>query len=280
MRVVAVAVLVSTLLGGCVPVIEGEDAENGIQPLMGYANPEDLAVVIGTGWLVVSEYSHHGEKPGGLSFHRVSDKKKEVADLPGSLDRETWGEPACSTFPPRVESFHPHGIDIVKRNGALQLLVVNHRGTKKHTEQERIDFFEIHLPGKSQEIPKLTWRGCVKMPEHTRPNDVAAMPDGRGFVVSNMGASWFLARSALGLNTGEIWAWSVDRWNCRAVQGWCKVAGSEAPAPNGVAVSPDGRHLFFSAYTERQVIRIGGDGSERKKSTALAITPDNLTWSG
>ncbi len=280
----AAALLAGALLltSACVPVRDDAEPAAGITPITGFGNPEDLALVVGSDWLVVSEFRHKNQDvPGRLVFYRVSDGKRSEASLSLTIDGEVWGDEACSKQPQDPNGFRPHGIDIVERDGVLRLLVVNHHFELEDARaQERIDLFEV-FPSKDE--PTLGWRGCVPLPENTRPNDVAALPDGEGFVVTNMGSSfWFVLRAALGLDTGEVWAWASDRWDCNRESGsldrWCKVPGTESSLPNGVAISLDGRHLYFSAYIDRRVFRITGGERPPVASDKLPITPDNLTW--
>ncbi len=270
------------VLSACVPIGEDVAPDAGITPITDFGNPEDLALVVGSDWLVVSEFRHRNQKSAGrLVFYRVSDGERREPSLSLVSDGEVWGDEDCTRQLQEAAGFRPHGIDLVKRDGELRLLVVNHHFEHKETRrQERIDLFEVFL---SDEEPSLKWRGCVLLPGNTRGNDVAALPDGEGFVVTNMGRSaWTAVRAAFGLDTGEVWAWGSDRWNCDPAEaaapgGWCKVPGTESSLPNGVAISLDG-HLYFSAYMDRRVFRIAGDGGQPLSSEVLTMTPDNLTW--
>jgi hypothetical protein len=56
------------------------------------------------------------------------------------------------------------------------------------------------------------------------------------------------------------------------------VPGSEAPFPNGIELSPDGRHVYLNAYLADEVRKL-----DRETGDLLAVAPvpaaDNTRWS-
>ena len=260
--------------GGAEPIVLCE-AERGIRPVCGLQNPEDL-VVLPDGTLLLSQMGQmDGSASGGLA-HFDPDSERATALFPsggigslpdvGSGAMAGWGAADCPG--PPGAAFSPHGIDLARRpDGALQLLVVNHGG------RESVEFFEVlGTAGKTQ----VEWRGCaVPEPPHFL-NDVAALPDG-GFVVSHMfpkssGAEslWHSLRGILGFDVGYVLEWDAEG-------GFRELPGSAGPMPNGVAVSPDGRHVFVNLYIGGEVRRLARDGSEPPASVEI-VRPDNLSW--
>src|SRR5262249_28904370 len=144
------------------------------------------------------------------------------------------------------------------------LLVVNHGG------RESVELFEVT---DSARAPALTWRGCVLAPNDALLNDVAALPDG-GFVTTHFISRSHPVRSSL---------WGLLRMSTGAVLEWHPgapmrpIPGTEGPAPNGVAVSPDGELLFVDEYFGDEVRKI-----ERRTGKLVAkadvASPDNVNW--
>ena len=72
----------------------------------------------------------------------------------------------------------PYSIDIAQRvTGEWQVLVAN-RGA-----EEAVEFYE--LTWDAQRLPRLTWRGCVAMPDQLI-GQITTMADGLGFVATQM----------------------------------------------------------------------------------------------
>jgi hypothetical protein len=305
---------------GCAPIVDhsfgyrdGDGHGIELAPVRGFSNPEDLAAVPGSEWLLVSEYRGAGQcSGGGLTFYHNGTGSRVTAEI-RPADATGWGEKGCAdSFMP--DGFGPQGIDIVKRDGRTVLLVVNHqlssdavasgRGCHSKSEiQERVDLFEVHPEEGANLAPALTWRGCVRLPAQKAGNDVAALsplvkttpygssvPDGLAFAVSHSGYRLVTLRALLGIRTGEILTWNTDRWGCDPALpdadgrpgSWCTVAHSRAVLPNGVAVDESGRTLYFTAFGEKSLLRLdakpGADTGAPRRSP-LAVYPDNLTWS-
>jgi len=245
-------------------------AADGVTPICGFENPEDLAHLPGTSWIAVSQFPGLASgEAGSLVAYRVSDGRRRVLfpdpHAPAS-DEPTWGSPDCPG-PPDPAGFGPHGIDVDRRNDRLAAVV--------HGAREAVELFEIRpSPGG----PALVWRGCVVMPEGVGINDVALLPDG-GFVVTKMfslgGAAQALSmlRMLAGATTGHVLEWHPDT-------GFEPVPESEGAAPNGVAVSADGQEVYFAEWRGSGLVRIRRlpDGSVERRFVALDHHPDNLTW--
>jgi hypothetical protein len=261
-------------LAGCARMepLRGCEGEGDVQVLCGFQNPEDLAAAPGGQWIVVSQFPRLVDGApsgaGSLLALRPSDgERRALFPVPGAevhAGADGAGAPECGG-PPDPERFSPHGIDVAPQpDGAARLLVVNHGG------REAIELFRLAA---SPEGPAATWEGCVPLPDDAQANDVAALPEG-GFVTTKMlprsPGPLVMARIALGLDTGELLEWD-------AAGGWRAVPDTRASAPNGVAVSPDGRTLWFAAWGSSVLIRVGRDGSGRRE-VELPHHPDNVSW--
>jgi hypothetical protein len=149
------------------------------------------------------------------------------------------------------------------------LLVVNHGG------REAVEVFGV-MPADAG-APSVTWRGCVKLPSGMVGNDVAGLPEG-GFAVtqnslpsSRLGLAWSAIGVAFGKTTGGVVEWHRDG-------GWRAVPGTEVSVANGIAASSDGRRLFVNAWGGDALVRVERQGELDRRTVALPVHPDNLTW--
>jgi SMP-30/Gluconolactonase/LRE-like region len=250
------------------PILDCTPAPDA-RPICGFRNPEDLALLPKARALVVSQLgSLDGAKPGSLVFfdlesESLSDAFPAAGSGPGA-PRAGWGEPDCPGAP--GAAFSPHGLDLASRpDGALELLVVNHGG------RESVELFEVT---DAPDAPALAWCGCAIAPAGAMLNDVAALPDG-GFVATDFlpkahPTLWSLL-GLLRISTGEVLEWQPGR-------GFRKLAGTEGPLPNGIAVSRDGETLYVDEYLADEVRKISRRTGELLGSAEVA-SPDNLNWS-
>lgn len=225
------------------PLIEVCEAGDGLVPVCGFQNPEDLVVLPG-GWLILSEMDRSGAG-GKITAYRTTDGTRR--ELHG-------GGP----------DFLPHGIDL-SADGA-RLWVVDH-GARESIEE----FALSHGPGIG---PSLEHVRSIPVPEEldANLNDIAATAD--GFVTTKMlptNALKGMWGTVIGSNTGRLYTWSEDG-------GWNAVADSEAALPNGVAASADGRHYFLAEWGRGRVVRVDAGGGGRLESADLGFAPDNLSW--
>lgn len=240
-------------------------AQSLYTPICGMAPPEDLELSPDANFLFLSTTpgladSHRSRlRIMDLASRQVSDMLVEQQAEPG------WGDASC-----KAPSGSPgaHGIHVSTRaDGRAQLLVVNHNG------RETVEFLEPVRDGNGW---KAIWRGCVESLDGSMLNDVAATPDG-GFVVTAMfsftamQADPRLEQLLDGRATGHLLAWSP-------AQGLHRLIASEAPAPNGVQVSQDGRSVWFAAWPDNGVWQYDLAQQKVVRKVALDFMPDNLSW--
>lgn len=237
-----------------------------VTPICGMAPAEDLEVSPDGGFLFMSTTpgvadSHHSRlRLMELATHEVTDLVIEQQAQPG------WGEASCKYPDGGVGA---HGIHLSTRSdGRQQLMAVNHHG------RESVEFLEPVRDGQGW---KAIWRGCVESHDGTMLNDVSATPDG-GFVVtamftfSAMKADPRLERLLDGRATGYLLNWHPK-------VGLVRLPGSEAPVPNGVQVSADGRSVWFAAWPANAVWHYDLGQQKVVRKVALGFMPDNLSWS-
>ena len=246
--------------GGPPPIVACE-AHAGVTPVCGFHNPEDIALAPGGRWLILSE-APRGDEPGELAGYRPDDGARRTL-WDGASEPVSPSVAGCPGAP-EPGALVPHGIDLA--DDGRTLFVVNHGG------RETVEVFDLR---RDERGPTLVWRDCVRMPEESMMNDVAALPDARqesGFVATRMMSPGIAGMMALsfGRSSGEVWLWTP-------VRGLQEVPNTTARGPNGIEVSADGGTLFFSEWAARRLVRIGIDGNGRR-AVDLGFNPDNLTW--
>ena len=266
MRSILMLPLLSLLACGAPEGITSCEPAAGLEPVCGFQNPEDLALLPGTTTLLVSQYGHmDGSVPGNLARFQTTSGELRVLFTGGDARDEkptpAWGEADCPG--PPGPPFAPHGIHLAKRaDGALQLLVVNHGG------RESIELFQVTEGGE-----ELAWRGCALPPDDAFINSVVTTPEG-GFLATHMyprtGATGALM-GMLGRDTGYVLEWTPDG-------SWTVVPGTAAPFPNGIEISPDGKSIYLNAYLADEVRKIDRTSGELRAVASVA-SPDNTRWS-
>ncbi len=224
------------------------DPVGEVQFICDMVSPEDIAVLPGAEWAIVS-----GAREGGrLNLVNVSDKTATVLfPAPDSALRpDTEAYPTCpgplDLADPDVSRLHGLYLD-AGADGVHTLLVVH------HGPRESIEFFEVDAAGDAP--PSLAWTGCAVAPEGANLNSVVALPGG-GFAATNAGIG--------------VWEWQAD-------SGWEVLPQSEDTAPNGIEVSADGRILYIAGWAEEKLTRLSrGVDPVQKEVIELGFRPDNL----
>ncbi len=273
-----------TLEYSCTPAGE-------IRFICGSGAPEDLERIPGTNWVIATGFAGRvglrlvnvrSESIDSIVFPSPQAEKTHDRSLypncPGPLSAEA--EATAST----------HGTSLQRRPDGAFTLYVTHHGAR-----ESVEVFKITPMGARR--PKIAWIGCVVAPDDAILNAVAALP-GNGFAVTNMfrrNPNWVIAsnvavqeiygspmadaaapgmreRSGRGENTGYLLEWHPG-------SGWKKLEGTDAPTPNGIAASEDGRYLY-SVYSPGKLMRLTrGAGAPRREDVSVGVRGDNIKLS-
>ncbi len=272
-------VLIGGLLAGCGPAETVEqaaapaalapadsniacDTVAGITPVCGFHNPEDLAVVPGGEFLLVSEMgAFMSDEPNTLSLLDIANSQRAPLQINWASTEPRWGDAAC--IAPDAEKFSPHGIDLMTRaDGRHQVLVVNHGN-------EQIEFFELVAAGAESH---LDWKGCAKPGNDAFMNDVASLHDGGFFVTHMWNRSTPFETVVAQLTAGEKVGWV---WEWQAASGFTKLPGSDEMMPNGITVSQDNTKLFINIYMANKTIKVDRLTGEVEGEVAVR-SPDNV----
>jgi len=255
--------------------------EGTIGTICGFRNPEDLEYVPSSDLIVVSNMRFDGRLPGGgylsgfqpgtTAVRRLWPAAEDQAggDRSADIDPDlSLGASDC-TGPPAKMAFYPHGLTSRTEDGVPRIYVAAHAG--KAGGREAIEIFELRGRGASA---SLVWRACIPTHPSFQANDIAIGPDG-AVVVSNYqpdGSMLHMFEAmVLGRDTGNIMRWTPEL-------GWRRVEGTAAALPNGVAVSPQTRMIFYTETATGKIHRIPADGGRATIDVSIVGNPDNLTW--
>lgn len=256
-RIVACSIL-SLVAGVCQPA-----ASDTLQFIRGAERPEDVARIPATRWLVFSGFSNGaGLKLVDSSAHTL---RLWYSGAPEQIRHDQQAFPLCSS-PLSAKTFNAQGISLRTITPSVhRLYVANHGG------RESIEVFSIDARA---DEPKLTWTGCVPLPEGIAANSVATFSDGTilASVLTHPGTS--ITDFVLGKTTGGVYEWKPgsDRFNL--------LKGTELPGNNGIETSLDDKEFYVVAFGWRSVVVFSrADPSKPlRRAAAPGFMPDNIHW--
>jgi hypothetical protein len=264
-----VAGLILSLAAGAMQSAAGDSPSTECAPteslkfIGGAERPEDVARIPGTRWLVFSGFSHGaGLKLVDSSAHSM---RLWYSGAPDQIRHDRQDFPRCSS-PPSAASFNAQGISLrTVAPASHRLYVVNHGG------RESIEVFVIDARA---DEPKLSWIGCVLLPEGIAANSVATFSDGTilASVLTHPGTS--ITDFVLGRTTGGVYEWQPG------AEGFKLLKGTELPGNNGIETSPDDKEFYVVAFGWRSVVVFArADPSKPvRRATAPGFMPDNIHW--
>jgi hypothetical protein len=252
--------IAACLAGAARGADDGCQPSGGLEFVCGLKNPEDLVAVPGTKWIIASEMA----AGVGITFIDSSNGAHSQAypgDSPAVKHDTLYTE--CQT-PPDAAKLETHGLNLrVSASGRPTLYVV------AHGARESIEVFDVEAGAAK---PKLTWKGCVPMPEGLAANSVASFPDGGLVATVLLMPGKTFADSIARRPTGAVYEWAPGKHNFELVR------GSELPGNNGIEVSADGKQIFVVSSGLQTIVVFAHENPTQQLGTtqALPFTPDNV----
>ncbi len=249
MRAFGAFILLSSLPIGFAAAASADcEADANTQFVCGPVSPEDLLVIPGTPWVIVSSM----EDEGYISVAHVQNYSTAVVYPAEAAAIEHDSETFADCPNPPGSLFRPHGLSLRPWADGRHILYA-----VAHGERESVEVFEVDA---TVAVPKLTWVGCVVAPADVSLNSVSALPDGG------------LAATDFNIAAGSLWEWQT-------ADGWTEVPGSQMPGPNGLVVSPDGRWFYIGGWAEESVVRLSrGQTPVIRESVPVGFRVDNVRW--
>lgn len=238
----------------------------------GVYNPEDLARIPGTEWVVTSSLAGPGDPHARTSLVHVT-TTAIVEVFPGGFDVCPDADTYDQIEPPVGGLFH--GLVIREGDAGIHtLLQVNHERFSDLVApggREAIEVFEVDA---RSDPPVITWIGAIPTPSWASTNDLCALPEGGIAVTNTVFVDAGTGRPSVRRGpTGNVLEWHDRR------SGWTIVEGTDLSMPNGIEVSPDGRWLYVVLSGTRQLARISRtDPHGDRTFVDTPLTGDNLTW--
>ena len=235
------------------------DADYGF--VCGLEHAEDLVLVPGTDWILSSGMS------AGSSFYLINAGTK-VAQVVSStdaiaIDLDTSRYSDCPGIP-QWDNFISHGLNLRQGQGTESTLYV-----VTHGARESIEIFTIDS---SPDVPALTWKGCVLMPDGLAANSVASFSDGTLVATVLIHPDKTVTDAIAERPTGAVYTWGPGD------SGFSLIMGTELPANNGIEVSADESMIFVASSGLRTVVAFprGNPVTPLRSTGRLGIIPDNV----
>jgi hypothetical protein len=273
------AILAAVLLGWVALTAPGAEAQPvagpagsgdcgstaGLAFVCGAENPEDLARIPGTRWLIASGFS-----PGaGLKLVDTAarDLRRWYTGAPDQVRPDRKAYPACpGPVDPRL--FNARGVSLrAQGDGRFTLHVINHGG------RQSVEVFAVDA---RPPAPTLTWLGCLPMPGGQVGNAVATYSDGTVLATVLTRPGTTITDFVQGKVTGAVYQWAPGDTAFRLLP------GTELPGNNGLETSRDDRQFYVVAFGLHSVLVYSRADTSRPLRQALApdFMPDNIHWDG
>ncbi len=120
-------------------------------------------------------------------------------------------------------------------------------------------------------VPHAVWVGCVVMPAGAGGNSITPLPGG-GLIETDFihkPNPHFLDDMENGAQTGGVLKWTPEA-------GWTEFTPIKMSGANGATVTPDGKWVFISEWSDYKIWKFALDGSVPPQSIHLNFLPDNL----
>lgn len=233
----------------------------GLHFVCGASQPEDLAHIPGTRWLIASGFS----EGAGLKLIDTTTLTLRTWYVGGGARVRESAVGNCPS-PPDPKLFNVQGISLrISTSGIHTLYATNHGG------RESVEIFSVDA---RTDVPVLTWNDCVILPETVAANAVASFSDGTILVTELTRAGTTIANFVNGQKTGAVYALAPG------AAAFTRLAGTELPGNNGLETAPDDSEFYVVAFGWHSVVAFSrADPSKPlRMSSAPGFMPDNIHW--
>lgn len=232
----------------------------------GMQSPEDIAVIPGGDYLLLSELGGMGDRAGRILLFNTNDESWQPIYSPATqmAPAQLQGDAACDT--PPTDEMSPHGTHLATLvDGSLRYLLVN------HGDREAVELFSVETSNNG--LPHLQWQGCVFPAANTLMNDVVGMANGDVIYTRMFKPDDFASELRAMLfksQTGDVWRWNKET-------GLRMLPGTEGSLTNGIEISSDQRYAFINQYMNQEVHKYD---LEKEQLVGVAAIPnaDNSAW--
>ncbi|MFM1885483.1 MAG: hypothetical protein RL026_640 [Pseudomonadota bacterium] len=230
------------------------------------AQPEDLAHIPDTSWVLVSGFS----PGGGLKLLDTTRRHlhRWTGRQPGEIEFDTRRYPHCPG-PPDGAALNLQGLSLrTMASDSHRLLASNHGG------REAIEVFRV--TARDGAVPRVTWIGCLPLPDGMPANSVSSFPDGTVLATVLTTPGHTMADYVLGRDSGVVLEWVPGASAFRSIP------GTELPGNNGIEADADNRHFYVVAFGRHAIVGFERGPRARKvfEAVAPAFMPDNIHWDG
>jgi hypothetical protein len=263
-----------TALGCSGPERPPCDDTGEIPTVCGFRNPEDLEYVAAANLVLVSNMRRDRPKADGGYLSAVEPGVWVPVTMWGGESASAiaadpkLGDPKCQAAPD-PGAFYPHGLTSVQRDDRTLVYVASHAGSLGG--REAVEIFELIDSG---EQAQLVWLACIPSADEVQLNDLAVSHDGL-LVASNFvpepSMRHPMAAAIFKKPTGDLMTWTPQA-------GWTHLKNTESLMANGVAVSSDGKTLFYAEAIGGKLHRRSVDGPTAAIDIDIDGVPDNLSW--
>jgi len=237
----------------------------GLTFLCGLQNPEDIALVPGTRWLVATGMA------AGAGLSAVDTQAKTVRKLyaPGTTNaRADRARFANCPAPLDARQAVLHGVALrPAAGGRYTVYATNHGG------RESVEVFELSVG--SDGVPAAVWIGCVPLPPPLAANSVAAFSDGT-LVATVLILPGKTFQDAFAMrNTGVVLQWTPGTTT------FVELKGTELVANNGIETALDDREFYVASTPTRRVYafsRATPGAGPLRIAQLQDFGPDNIRW--
>jgi hypothetical protein len=242
--------------------LPGCESDGELHFVCGLKQPEDLARIPGTRWLIASGFS----QGAGLKLIDTAQRTVEPWYTPATRQARSAAYGDCA-MPPDPALFNTQGISLrAGKNQRHTLYVTNHGG------RESVEIFSIDT---RRDTPALTWNGCVLLPDGTAANSVATYSDGTILITVLTHPGTSITDFVRGGVTGGVYEWRSSAPQFRLLP------GTQLPGNNGLETARDDSGFYVVAFGWRSVLAFPRDlATPARRVEMSGFMPDNIHWDG